>query len=60
MESCFLYIESMYVPVEEEALAMIYSLESTRVYTLENPNMTVRQTSNIWSPSWGIKNPRVK
>ena len=35
------YSELRYAPVEGEALVMVFALESTRMFSLGNPNLTV-------------------
>ena len=58
--------ESRYRPVEGEALAVAYALESTRMYTLGNPYLTVgtdhKSLVSIMGPKnlEEIRNPRVR
>ena len=55
--------ESRYAPVEGEALAMVFALESTRMFTLGNPNLMVgtnhKPVMSIMGPKnlEDIKNP---
>ena len=58
--------ESRYTPVEGEALAMVFALDSTRMFTLGNPNLFVgtdhKPLISIMGPKnlVDIKNPRVR
>ena len=58
--------EAAYSPIEGEALAMVYALESTRMYTLGNSNLTVGTDHKPLVPIMSvknleeIKNPRIR
>ena len=47
--------EMRYSPIEGEALALIYALEQTRMYTLGNPNLTVGMDHKPLVPIMGLK-----